>query len=58
MKGVPSTFVLCGLEYCCVGAWLGRCWGVGVGFAAVYVCRVQSGCVDLVCLGYVSVFLG
>ena len=55
---VPSSVVRLGLEYCCVWTWKGRCRGVGVGFAAVYVCCIHSGSDDCVCLGSMSVFLG
>ena len=50
--------MLCGLEYCCVGSCLGRCWGVGVGFVVVYACRVQSSSASLVCMDFVSILLG
>ena len=55
---VPSSVVRFGLEYCCVWTWEGWCRGVDVGFATVYVCCIQSGSDDHVCLGYMSVFVG
>ena len=46
------------LKYCCVRTWEVRCRGVGVGFAAVDVCCIQSRSDHLVCLGSMSVVLG